>query len=89
MTPQSLRSRVYGRRWRLVRELVLRRDGLMCQVRLAGCQIAASTVDHIVPWREGGSWWEESNLRAACVSCNQLRSAETRRRRSRHSSREW
>jgi 5-methylcytosine-specific restriction endonuclease McrA len=67
---------------------VLARDGWRCQVRGVRCQVVASVVDHITPVRAGGAWWDKSNLRAACRSCNTARAYggfEARRRPSR----EW
>lgn len=61
--------------WRkVIRPKILARDGYRCQVplRTGGiCGRPANAVDHIVPWRsEGGAWFDEQNLRAACGSCN-------------------
>lgn len=56
--------------WRKVRLLVLERDGYMCQVRGPGCELDATHVDHIVPWRVGGAVFDSDNLRASCRHCN-------------------
>ncbi|MCP3938802.1 MAG: HNH endonuclease [Actinomycetia bacterium] len=45
----------------------------------------ATAVDHKVPWRQGGEWYDPSNLRASCVTCNSSRV----RRKKRRPSREW
>ena len=56
--------------WKRLRQAVLERDGYVCMVGGPRCSIAASTVDHIQPVSQGGSFWSESNLRAACRRCN-------------------
>jgi 5-methylcytosine-specific restriction endonuclease McrA len=57
-------------RWRSVRLAVLSRDRYACRIGLPGCRRRAGAVDHIIDWRDGGSWFDLSNLRAACISCN-------------------
>ena len=56
---------VYRATWRRVRLVVLARDAYRCQVKGRHCRGVASEVDHIVAWREGGSWYDLQNLRAA------------------------
>lgn len=75
-------SRPYAGKWPKVRLKVLERDGWLCQIRGPGCTVKATCVDHIVEVLSGGSWWDESNLRAACVTCNN-------RRIGQHGSRRW
>lgn len=77
---------VYNAAWRKVRLRVLARDGRVCQIRGAGCEVAANEVDHIVPWRVGGALYDEENLRAACRRCNSRRASRAVKRRP---SREW
>jgi 5-methylcytosine-specific restriction enzyme A len=72
--------------WREVRVAVLDRDGGVCQIRGPRCLLDASDVDHVVPWRSGGSWFDLENLRAACERCNRGR---TRRPVERRPSRVW
>jgi 5-methylcytosine-specific restriction protein A len=55
-----------------VRQIVLRRDGHACQLRLAGCTGTATEVDHVLPVAHGGTD-EPANLRASCQSCNRRR----------------
>lgn len=84
----SERDRVYGRQWREVRALVLARDGGVCQL----CRAKADAVDHIVPWRQGGAWYDPENLRAVCTPCNTRRARRANRPESagkRRPSREW
>ena len=61
----------YNGPWqRTIRPAILERDRYICQVRLEGCTVKATHVDHIIPWRQGGAAWDHANLRAACESCN-------------------
>jgi hypothetical protein len=59
--------------WRRVRKVVLERDGYLCRVRLPGCTGQATQCDHIISVDDGGSWFDEGNLRAACAHCNNAR----------------
>lgn len=71
--------------WRKLRPLILDRDGHRCQIAGPGCTLQATVVDHIVPLLAGGAFFDEDNLRAACVHCNSHRvyRPTTRRRPSR------
>lgn len=67
-------ARGYGHRWRRLRELVLARDGKLCQVCLAGNKLTpAHGVDHIIPRARGGKD-ELENLRAICKDCHDRKS---------------
>lgn len=77
---------VYGAGWRKVRLEVLERDEYVCQIRGERCSVAATVVDHIVPWRLGGALYDATNLRAACSSCNRSRAW---RKPVRRPSRDW
>ena len=57
------------RRWRQIREVILRRDQYTCQY----CGQDANTVDHIVPISKGGNDLPD-NLLAACARCNYSKS---------------
>jgi 5-methylcytosine-specific restriction endonuclease McrA len=82
-------GRVYDRRaWHRVRRLVLVRDGYRCRVGGPGCTGRGELVDHIVPVKMGGSWFDPANLRAACRSCNTSRAYAGFRARP-NTSREW
>jgi len=74
---------VRGRHWTYAQEksllpAILRRDGYVCQVRLPGCTVRATAVDHIYPRAWGGRAVPE-NLRAACSNCNNGRNNPDRR----------
>lgn len=55
----------YGADWQRTRLTILNRDGWICGY----CGRAANTVDHRTPKSRGGTD-DESNLIAACRSCN-------------------
>jgi 5-methylcytosine-specific restriction protein A len=78
---------VYNARWRRVRREVLERDGWLCQIRGPKCLIRADRADHIIPWRQGGAYYDPANLRASCKPCNEGR--VFRGVGQRHPSREW
>lgn len=60
-----------GRPWRRVVALVVDRDGGLCQLRLPGCTLHATTGDHIIPvMLAPGLELDPDNVRASCVSCN-------------------
>jgi 5-methylcytosine-specific restriction protein A len=56
--------------WKTIRLKILHRDGHVCQIRGPGCKVHATHVDHVIPWSEGGPWFDPGNLRAACSTCN-------------------
>jgi 5-methylcytosine-specific restriction endonuclease McrA len=91
----ALRDAVYGATWRKLRLAVLERDGYTCRIGLPGCLVTATQVDHVVSWRDGGSVFDESNLRAACGHCNAARGGAAGAAKSlarfseRRPSREW
>ncbi len=61
---------IYRRKaWSTAKEATLARDGHVCQVT-PGCKRPAVTADHIIPWRDGGAWYDLDNLRATCKECN-------------------
>lgn len=53
--------------WRVIRHRILSRDDFTC--RYCGKKSPSMTVDHVVPVTRGG-YHDESNLVAACRSCN-------------------
>jgi hypothetical protein len=57
------------RRWRQIRETILRRDQYICQY----CGQDADTVDHVIPISKGGNDLPD-NLMAACKRCNYSKS---------------
>jgi 5-methylcytosine-specific restriction endonuclease McrA len=62
---QKLQNRIYGNAWQRVRPQLLERDGGRCQLRLKGCTVVATEVDHIVPASDDGSLYRQTE------SCDQ------------------
>lgn len=63
-----------GRPWRRKRDLVLKRDGYLCQCCLRQERITQATqVDHIVGLAEGGSDGPD-NLQSLCAPCHEAKS---------------
>lgn len=57
--------------WAKVRLQILERDSHRCQLRISpNCKGRADQVDHIVRPEDGGAWYDERNLQAACKTCN-------------------
>ena len=56
------------RLWMAARDLILARDGYVCQIT-PGCTRRATEADHIIAVSAGGGD-QASNLRAACSPCN-------------------
>jgi 5-methylcytosine-specific restriction protein A len=65
----------YAGPWRRIRKQILDRDQYLCQIRGKNCTTTATQVDHITPVHTGGAWYDPNNLRAACATCNNQRTA--------------
>lgn len=67
--------------WHALRACILKRDKYRCQIRLEGCSVIATDVDHIAR----GDNHSLENLRAACSGCHkkktQAEAQEARRRK--------
>jgi len=75
----SLRHTPYASpAWRTVRTYVLNRDHHQCQAQGPTCTVHAQAVDHIIPWADGGAWYDPTNLRAICTACNSSRANRMR-----------
>ena len=70
--------------WRTLRPAIYARDLGLCQT----CEtphpvpVDAYDIDHIVPWSEGGSWFDPANLRLSCRRGNRGRWAKRYQRLS-------
>jgi 5-methylcytosine-specific restriction endonuclease McrA len=65
LSKSALRDSGSTRKWRKIRERILRRDGYICQY----CGQEADTVDHVIPRRLNGLDTDE-NLLSSCRKCN-------------------
>jgi 5-methylcytosine-specific restriction endonuclease McrA len=63
----------YGADWRRKRRAQLERDRWRCQLRLEGCQGAASEVDHILGAQADP---QHTALRSVCKSCHRKRTGQ-------------
>jgi 5-methylcytosine-specific restriction endonuclease McrA len=66
----------YGRGWGAISRRILRRDHFVCQLHLPGCDVIATTVDHVIA-RANGGLTTEANLVAACTHCTRPQGART------------
>ncbi len=75
--------------WRSLRLRCLERDGYICQIRLPGCRVKATAVDHIIELEDGGAPYLLENVQAACVPCNTAKRNRRLARRAKRSVRAW
>lgn len=66
-------NRVYGNDWRKARIACLRRARWRCEIKLDGCQGAASQVDHI---DQADNDPQHQRLRATCAACHKTISSQ-------------
>jgi 5-methylcytosine-specific restriction protein A len=78
-------ERGYDAAWQRLRLRILERDGYICH----WCTSPANTVDHVVPLVFGGARLDESNLVAACLSCNASRGGKARAEAKRRREARW
>jgi 5-methylcytosine-specific restriction protein A len=76
--PASNGSQAYRGEWPRIRAQVLKEEPV-CRLRLPGCLIASTDVDHIVPLSRGGTH-ARSNLRGLCGWCHRHVTATMRKR---------
>lgn len=62
--------RGYDSAWQALVRYVLARDGYTCRLRRPGCEVTATTGDHVVPLARGGARLDPDNVVAACRRCN-------------------
>ncbi|MBU0615045.1 MAG: HNH endonuclease [Nanoarchaeota archaeon] len=60
--------------WFFVRKDVLRRDKYRCSICNKCFRKAFLDVDHIIPVRMGGKFFEKANLRTLCKECHKAKS---------------
>ncbi len=72
--PQHAIHRLRGGARVALHQRILNRDLRRCQLRLPGCTLIATCVDHVLPLAAGGTD-HPSNLRASCDPCNRQKGA--------------
>lgn len=60
--------------WRAKRAHHLRREPLCRHCYAEGLLVAAVLVDHIVPAKDGGAFWDDANLQSLCNLCHERKS---------------
>ena len=73
---KSRHERGYGNAWDKLREVILERDGHLCQECLRNwIYTQGNHVDHITPKAEGGTD-EHNNLQCLCKPCHDAKTKE-------------
>lgn len=73
MTTRRAPSQLSSRRWRVLRDRVVREEPL-CQLQLSCCTGRSTTADHIIPVRNRPDLKHvRANLRGSCQPCNMRR----------------
>lgn len=70
------RTKIYGHKWRQLREWVLRRQPLCKECEKRGKIEPATEVDHIL--KHGGDmklFWDKNNLQGLCKKCHSAKTA--------------
>ena len=62
--------------WRQVRAQHLASEPLCRTCKAEGRLTAADTVDHVIPVKDGGSVYDDDNLRSLCASCHSRQHAK-------------
>lgn len=62
-----------------MRQRLLEREPLCRECHKEGRVKAARVADHITPVRQGGQFWDESNLQPLCDSCHNSKSGKESR----------
>lgn len=69
-------TRYDSRRWRSLRKQALARDNYLCQECLKNGKLTAGNIgDHIHNVKQGGAFWELTNIQTMCASCHAKKSA--------------
>jgi 5-methylcytosine-specific restriction endonuclease McrA len=63
-------KRYHTKTWKALRLSTLRRDRYLCKIKLPGCKVIATEVDHIIEPSRGGAFMSPVNTQSACKSCN-------------------
>lgn len=69
-----------SKEWRKCRKIFIADNPLCVECRKKGRVREANVVDHIVPRKDGGSDFDNSNLQPMCAKCHAAKSAKEKRR---------
>ena len=68
-------SNYHSARWRKLRKLILREKPLCAECLKDNHTTAASVVDHIIPAKSYGDFWDKNNLQPLCARHHNKKSA--------------
>lgn len=75
-SPHAFDKRYKTKRWRTLRLQVLQESPLCYSCQCSGSVKAARVIDHIDPVRQGGEFWDITNLQPLCDSCHNSKSGK-------------
>lgn len=65
-----------SKRWSRVRRAYAKANPLCVHCKEQGFIVAMNVVDHIIPIKEGGDLFSESNLQSLCKTCHGKKTAD-------------
>jgi len=68
--PTKQDTRYWSRAWKKARAAYLKKHPVC-----VSCREFANVVDHVIPVRDGGPFWESNNWQSLCVPCHNRKSA--------------
>ena len=75
-TRETATARGYTYRWQLYRALYLKKHPLCVHCKADGRITPANEVDHIVPTKRGGDFWDTKNHQSLCKPCHSRKTIE-------------
>lgn len=67
-------------KWRRISKRIIAKHGYLCvRCKEMGIMSEAVHTDHIVPTKDGGKLYHESNLQPLCKSCHSVKTGEDKR----------
>ena len=73
-SPHAYDRRYKSKRWRLTRLNILEQTPLCHNCQSTGRITPARVIDHIIPVRQGGAFFDPNNLQPLCDSCHNSKS---------------
>ena len=75
-SPHAYDPRYKTKRWRVIRQQVLMDNPLCLECNGMGRVTPARVIDHIIPVRSGGEFFDLSNLQPLCDKCHNSKSGK-------------
>ena len=66
----------HSKKWKALRMQVLREEPMCRECKANGVVTEATVVDHILPARLGGGFWDRDNLQSLCRKCHASKSGK-------------